>query len=93
MAEIIKSYALGDMEAVYVLNQENKNPELVLLPLGMEYQDREREKPYPDSLVQVKIVGDAYKGAYAGGRTMRQSQTVENFKYDSQNVSEDENES
>jgi len=91
MAEIIKSYALGDMEAVYVLNQENNNPELVLLPQGMEYQDRERQKPYPDSLVQVKIVGDAYKGAYAGGRTMRQSQTVENFKYDSQKVSEDEN--
>ena len=42
MAEIIKSYILGDMNAVYVLNAENNNPELVLLPKGMEYQDRER---------------------------------------------------
>ena len=67
MAEIIKSYKLGDMNAVYVLNQENNNPELVLLPEGMEYQDRERQKPYPDSLVQVKIAGDVYPGGYAGG--------------------------
>ena len=36
MADIIKSYKLGDMNAVYVLNQENNNPELVLLPEGME---------------------------------------------------------
>ena len=90
MAEIIKQYVLGDMNAVYVLNPENSNPELVLLPEGMEYRDREREKPYPDSLVQVKIVGDVYLGGYAGGRTLRQGKTVEGFTYDSQNVTENE---
>lgn len=36
MAEIIKTYTLGDMSAVYLLNPENDNPELVLLPEGTE---------------------------------------------------------
>lgn len=86
MAEIIRSYKLGDMNAIYVLNPENRNPELVLLPEGIEYQEREREKPYSDSLVQVKIAGDVYMGGYAGGRTLRQSKTVEGFVYDSQTM-------
>lgn len=90
MAEIIKTYTLGDMSAVYLLNPENHNPELVLLPEGTEYRDRKRDKPYPDSLVQVKIAGDIYPGGYAGGRTMRQSQTVERFKYIGQTVTENE---
>lgn len=90
MAEIIRSYKLGDMNAIYVLNPENRNPELVLLPEGIEYQEREREKPYSDSLVQVKIAGDVYMGGYAGGRTLRQSKTVEGFVYDSQTMEENE---
>ena len=53
MSEIIQSYTFGDMQAVYVLNKENNNPELVLLPAGMAYQEPHREKPYPDAQVQV----------------------------------------
>lgn len=86
MTEIIKSYTLGDMQAVYVLNKENKNPELVLLPAGMAYRESRREKPYPDALVQVKIVGDVYPGGYAGGRSLRQGKSVEGFCYERQNV-------
>lgn len=89
MAEIIGNFHLGDMNAVYVLNLEHRNPELVLLPEGMEYQDREGQKMHSDSLVQVKIVGDVYPGDYAGGRTLRQGKTVEGFRYDSQNVTEE----
>lgn len=70
MTEIIKSYVLGDMQAVYVMDTETHNPELVLLPEGVEYREAQREKPYPDNLVQVKIAGDMYAGGYAGGRTM-----------------------
>ena len=92
MSEIIQSYTFGDMQAVYVLNQENKNPELVLLPAGMAYQEPQREKPYPDALVQVKLVGDVYPGGYAGGRSLRQGKSVESFVYEGQKTLEKDGE-
>ena len=88
MAEIIQSYTLGDMQAIYVLNKENNNPELVLLPAGMAYREPQREKPYPDALVQVKLVGDVYPGGYAGGRSLRQGKSVEGFCYEDQKTLE-----
>ena len=92
MSEIIQSYTFGDMQAVYVLNKENNNPELVLLPAGMAYQEPQREKPYPDALVQVKLVGDVYLGGYAGGRSLRQGKSVEEFVYDGQKTFEKDRE-
>lgn len=88
MTEIIKSYVLGDMQAVYVMDGETHNPELALLPADVEYREAQREKPYPDNLVQVKIAGDMYAGGYAGGRTMRQSRTTEEFRFVKQGVSQ-----
>lgn len=81
MSKMIKSYVLGDMQAFYVMDEETKNPELVLLPAGMEYREPEREKPYADSLLQIKLAGDTYLGGYAGGVTMRQGKTVEGFAF------------
>ena len=86
MSEIIAKYDLNDMQAVYVLSGDN--PELVLLPEGCEYidHDDEKEKPYTDSLLQIKLAGDTYMGGYAPGRTMRQGATTLGFKYDTQKV-------
>lgn len=81
MSELIKSYVLGDMQAFYVMDEKTKNPELVLLPAGMEYRESEKEKPYADSLLQIKLAGDTYLGGYAGGVTMRQGKTVEGFAF------------
>ena len=92
MSEIIQSYTLGDMQAIYVLHQENNNPELVLLPAGMAYQEPQREKPYPDALVQVKLAGDVYPGGYAGGRSLRQGKSVEGFVYEDQKTFEKDGE-
>lgn len=92
MSEIIQLYTLGDMQAIYVLNKENNNPELVLLPAGMAYQEPQREKPYPDALVQVKLVGDIYPSGYAGGRSLRQGKSVEGFCYEDQKTLEKDGE-
>lgn len=81
MSEKIRTYILGDMQAVYVLDEGSRNPELVLLPASLPYREAEREKPYGDHLVQVKIAGDIYPGGYAGGNTMRQSGTATEFRY------------
>lgn len=76
MKKIYSTYLMGDMQAVYVQDEETGSVELVLLPADASYEVAYREKPYPDSLVQVKLAGDAYAGGYAGGRTMRQSASV-----------------
>lgn len=86
MWKIIATHKLGDMQAVYGMDSETENPELVLLPADMEYREAKREKPYGDSLVQIKIAGDTYPGGYAGGRTLRQGQSVLDFCYQAQEV-------
>lgn len=86
MTQIIKTYVLGDMKAVYLSDQETRNAELALIPASMEYREAGREKPYPDSLVQVKLAGEIYPGGYAGGRTLRQGQSTIDFRYDVQRV-------
>lgn len=77
-------FVLGDMKACYVQDEETGSMELVLLPADMDYQVAYREKPYPDSLIQVKLVGDTYAGGYAGGRTMRQSASVAALVFEGQ---------
>ncbi len=86
MWKIIATHKLGDMQAVYGMDSETENPELALLPADMEYREAKREKPYGDSLVQIKIAGDTYPGGYAGGRTLRQGQSVLDFCYQAQEV-------
>ena len=73
MKHVYSEAILGDMKAIYVQDEETGSVELVLLPFDMSYEPAKKEKPYPDSLIQVKLVGDPYQGAYAGGRTMRES--------------------
>ena len=51
----------------------------VLLP-----EDTDYAAMYADSLVQVKIVGDAYSGGFGTGHTMRQSASVRRFTLHSQ---------
>lgn len=89
MKKVYSEFVLGDMRACYVQDEETGIMELVLLPSDMEYKAAYREKPYPDSLVQVKLVGDAYAGGYAGGRTMRQSASVAALAFEKQEKREE----
>ena len=58
MKQVYSEIRLGDMKAVYVQDEETCSMELVLLPEDASYEPAYREKPYPDSMVQVKLVGD-----------------------------------
>lgn len=89
MKKVYREFELGDMRACYVQDEETGSMELVLLPADMTYEVACREKPYPDSLIQVKLVGDTYAGAYAGGRTMRQNPSVAALVFDGQEVKRD----
>ena len=77
MKKVYSEFILGDMKAIYVREEETGRMELVLLPADADYEPAKKEKPYPDSMIQVKLAGDPYQGAYAGGRTMRESASVE----------------
>lgn len=89
MKKVYSEFVLGDMRACYVQDTETGSMELVLLPADAAYEVAYREKPYPDSLIQVKLVGDTYAGAYAGGRTMRQNPSVAALVFDGQEVKRD----
>ncbi len=88
MKKVYSEFILGDMRACYVQDEETGSMELVLLPADRTYEVSYREKPYPDSLVQVKLAGDTYAGGYAGGRTMRQSASVQNLVFEGQEATD-----
>lgn len=89
MVTLLNQYQLGDMQIYYYLDSENRNVECMLLPCGTEPISWEKKNQNIDSLVQVKVVGDTYQGGYAGGNTMRQSESTTNFQYDTQTVTEE----
>lgn len=89
--EIIKSFIFGDMLVNY-LKDKDELVTLELIPLGMENEVKREGKIFrPDSLIQAKLVGDKYPGTLAGGVSMNNGETVENMKYDHQEVIKTEN--
>lgn len=86
---LMNSYVLGDMKALYFLDEEKRLAELMLLPEDMEPVSWHEKRQETDSLLQLKLEGDVYTGAYAGGKTMRQSGSVQRMKYQRQETKED----
>ena len=60
MKKVIGNYDLGDMTVSYIEDTESGNCGMLLYPLGMREKVTYRGDWRVDSLVQVKIVGDAY---------------------------------
>ena len=83
-------YKLGDMEAYYFLDEEQQVVEWMLLPEGMKEPVWEDKKQNIDPMIQLKLVGDAYASSYAGGSTMRQSESCYKMKYDRQEKTEND---
>lgn len=81
---------LGDMLARYYLDSESGNMELQLLPAGMPTLPREAKRQRIDSLIQVKLAGDAYPGGYAGGVSLRQGESTQALRFAGQRVDEDD---
>ena len=84
--KIYRDIALGDMLARYYLDEDTGNVELQLLPAGSEPLCWEENAHDLDSLVQLKLAGDIYSGGYAGGVTMRQSESTGNLKLIGQDI-------
>ena len=82
---ILNEYHLGDMTARYLTDDMQKQVGLILLPAGMPAPSLEKNEKL-DSLVQLKITGDAYDDAYALGNSMRSSETVRRLAYQEQSL-------
>ncbi len=91
MTELISRFEMGDMQALFFTDDEKKNAELLLLPAGVEYREIKTDEAHDhkDSVVQIKLAGDTYTGAYAPGVSMRVDTASCPFKYDSQKVTKD----
>ncbi len=81
-------YLLGDMEAVYVLDEGRNIMGMYIVPAGMEINRKDFNRV--QSLVQLKVLGDRYPGNYFGGTSMKYADTAEMMKFKS--ISEQENE-
>lgn len=86
--KLYRDVPLGDMLARYYLDSGSGNMELQLLPAGMPALARDAKRQEIDSMIQVKLAGDAYPGGYAGGGTLRQSESVRQLRFSEQTVEE-----
>ena len=84
--QILQTKTFHDLTVSYLLDENTQNVGLMLLPAGMEPVGWSEKKQNVDSLVQLKLAGDAYPGAYSGGNTMRQSISTRKLRYQSQQI-------
>lgn len=89
MDSILKEYLLGDMVARYSVD-EMRHVGLQLYPRDMQIPKQIKKKAKLDGMVQLKITGDVYQGAYAPGNTLRNSESVERlcFEYQEEIIGE-----
>jgi alpha-galactosidase len=79
------------MDCYYLQETNSSIIELMLLPTGTEPLPFEAKRRSLDSMIQLKVIGDVYPGAYAGGGTLRQSGSVFKLKLDHQENFEESN--
>lgn len=85
--ELLSKFDLGDMQIRYYLETEKKHAVLAVIPVHMEQDIKEYKFSRGDSMVQCKILGDAYPASYIGGVTMHNSgTTAQHFTYERQEV-------
>ena len=85
MTEILKEYTFGDMVFRYLLDEE-QHVGLLAYPKGIPLPEQLRKKAKLDSMVQLKLTGDIYNGAYAPGNTLRNGESVDRLIYKSQEI-------
>lgn len=77
---LYSEFTFGGIKVRYIL-EESGRMNLLLVPVLKAADICEFKEGRGDSLIQAKLIGDLYAGAYAGGLTMRNSGTVESLKF------------
>ena len=68
---VLQEYKLGDMVARYLIDPDSSQVGFQLLPADLPVTDEQTASFAVESLVQLKLTGDIYNEAYAGGCSMR----------------------
>lgn len=89
MKTILSEIMLGDMTCRFYTDGDGK-AEMVVFPASMKEKVAE-PKGNIDSMIQLKLEGDAFPYGFANGHTMRNSGTLDHITFSSQSVEEDEN--
>lgn len=80
--DLYSSFTFGDITAQYWWEPETLQIGITLVPSSLAEQAANAPKQYAiDPLVQIKLIGDAYPGGFAHGRTMRNSASVAKFLF------------
>ena len=86
MKKLIGQFQLGDITAAYVSDDQRVG--LMLAPADLFDRVAWNKEYTVDSLLQAKVVGDAFGGGISNGLTMRNSETVARLRYTDQQVVE-----
>lgn len=78
---------LGDMAARYEIDEEGVAG-LLLYPIELSLPKKIEKNSFTDGMVQLKLVGDIYKGAYAPGNSLRESESTKRLKFKNQEKKE-----
>jgi alpha-galactosidase len=79
MKKLIGQFQLGDITAAYVTDDQRVG--LMLAPTDLFDRVAWNKEYIVDSLLQAKVVGDAFSGGISNGLTMRNSETVARLRY------------
>lgn len=85
--ELYSSFTFEDITVQYWWEPETRQIGMTLVPSPLAEQAANSGKQYAiDPLVQIKLVGDAYPGGFAHGRTLRNSASVSKFLFTQQDI-------
>lgn len=82
--EVLQEYKLGDMVAKYLIDRDSMQVGFQLLPEKVSQENIITDNCFMESLIQYKLIGDIYNEAYAGGCSMRNSESVRKLKFSEQ---------
>lgn len=82
--EVLQEYKLGDMVAKYLIDRDSMQVGFQLLPEKVSQENIITDNCFMESLIQYKLTGDIYNEAYAGGCSMRNSESVRILKFSEQ---------
>ena len=89
MKKILSQFVFGTAAVRYTIETDTKIAGMILMPANRS-QDAIPDKDCRiEPLVQVKIQGDDYPGGFSHGHSMRNSETAFRFKYEDQQVLEE----
>lgn len=83
---VLALYDFADMQVRYYLEDFFKKVELLIIPKDTEGEIKEYKFSRGSSMVQLKLVGDMYPTSYAGGTSMLNSETMDKFRFEKQEV-------